>query len=113
WVLPAHYYAVSKPLVPGGTLEWGAWAVLVALSVACVAVSVPIFARRDIGPAFAIFRFGGGGERAARRPFSEALLGSVFGKAVRDVIGPSLAWGLGLGVYGVVIVATANQVLEP
>jgi ABC-2 type transport system permease protein len=112
WLLPTHYYAVSKPLVPGGTFEWGAWAVLVVFSVVFLALSIIVLTRRDIGSAFAIF--GTAGEkRASRGPLAEALLGSVFGKAMRDVIGPSIAWGLGLGVYGVVIVATTDQALEP
>jgi ABC-2 type transport system permease protein len=112
WLLPAHYYALSKPLAPGGIFEWGAWSVLVSLALTWVALSIPIFARRDIGPAFSPFGFGRG-ERAAPGRLSASLLGSVFGKALRDMIVPSLWWGLGIGAIGAVIVATTDQALVP
>src|SRR5207249_3528070 len=41
------------------------------------------------------------------------LLGSVFGKALRDLSGQTLAWGLGIGLFSVVIVATTDAVIEP
>jgi ABC-2 type transport system permease protein len=112
WLLPAHYYAVSKPLAPGGTFEWGAWAVLVALSTACLALSILLFTRRDIGPAFALFRTEREESRSTGR-LTERLLGSVFGKALLDVMGSAIAWGLGLGAFGAMVMATTGQALEP
>lgn len=112
WLLPTHYYAVSKPLVPGRSMDWGAWAVLVFFAALCVALTGLIFSRRDIGHAFAPFRREGRAQ-ATPRSSSSTLLGSPFQKAVRDLIGPTIAWGIGLGMYGVIIMGTANEMLEP
>jgi ABC-2 type transport system permease protein len=112
WLLPFHYYSVNKPLVPERTLEVGPWLALIAFSAVAIALTAFFFARRDIGAAFPIIR---SRQRASRgpSPFSMALLGSIFGKNVLDLIGPTLAWGLGIGIYGVIEVATTNELLEP
>jgi ABC-2 type transport system permease protein len=41
------------------------------------------------------------------------LLGSVFGKSIRDLVWPTVWWSLGLGLYAAMIMGTVNQVLEP
>ena len=66
WLFPFHYYSVSKPLVPGRTLEVGAWSALVAFTVIALALAGYLFTRRDIGFAFPVFR---SRERAQRRPW--------------------------------------------
>src|SRR5436190_4141213 len=94
WLMPFHYYSVSKPLVPGRSMDWGAWLVLVALTLVLVALTALIFSRRDVGSAVSLFR-----SRAAEDPEktgSAFLLGSVFGKALRDLIGPTIGWGVAL-----------------
>ncbi len=106
---PVHYYAISKPLAPGHSLEVGAWLVLVAFTALILGAGLALFLRRDLGAAFALVPArpvrGTGG--------SVALLGSVFSRGLRDAVVPTLAWGLGLGLYGIVGVSTAGAVMEP
>ncbi|HYP41375.1 MAG TPA: ABC transporter permease subunit, partial [Chloroflexia bacterium] len=110
WLLPFHYYSVSKPLVPGRVMEWGAWLALVALTVGVLLVAGLLFVRRDIGSTFRIFP-----SRAGTRANggSSLLLGSVFGKSIRDLLWPVFFWSLGLGLYAIIIISTVNEVLEP
>lgn len=70
-----------------------------------------IFARRDIGSVFALFT--ARTRVRSRSSGSTFLLGSVFGKAVRDLMWPSVWWGLGLAVYAMMILGTVNQALGP
>jgi ABC-2 type transport system permease protein len=113
WAMPSHYYSLSKPLVPGLEFKWGAWLVLVALSAVLVALAGLMFTRRDIGSVFNLLpttsaygkREGDGG--------SVALLGSPFGKAMRDILVPSIVWGVSIGVFAVIMVSTTRQMLEP
>lgn len=46
---PIYYYDQNLPLVPGYTPNWGAFAVLVIVSLVLVGASLPLFMRRDIG----------------------------------------------------------------
>ena len=112
WLTPFHYYSASKPLVPGRTMEWGSWFVLVAATTILLALTGLVFERRDIGSAFRIF--GAGRAQNAEAPGrSTWLLGSVLGKNIRDLIGPTLAWSAGLALYAIVIISTTNQALGP
>jgi ABC-2 type transport system permease protein len=49
WFSPFYYYDLNTPLVPGYTPNWGAFAVLVVISLVLVGASLPLFMRRDIG----------------------------------------------------------------
>jgi putative exporter of polyketide antibiotics len=53
------------------------------------------------------------GQARARSGGWTGLLGSVFSRALRDLLGPTLAWGLGLVLYSVLIIASTNELLEP
>jgi ABC-2 type transport system permease protein len=46
---PFSYYDRNIPLVPGHSVNWGALAVLVILSVLVAGAAVPLFLRRDLG----------------------------------------------------------------
>jgi ABC-2 type transport system permease protein len=46
---PFYYYDLNTPLVPGYTPNWGAYAVLVVISLVLVGASLPLFRRRDVG----------------------------------------------------------------
>jgi ABC-2 type transport system permease protein len=46
---PIYYYDQNLPLIPGYTPNWGAYAVLVLVSLVLVGASLPLFMRRDIG----------------------------------------------------------------
>jgi ABC-2 type transport system permease protein len=115
WLMPFHYYSVSKPLVAGYGMQWGAWSVLVMANVVLIILASLIFIRRDIGSVFKLSNKEGKvpGVARTRTRSSTWLLGSVFGKSIRDLILPTLFWSAGLAFYGVLIVSTTNQVLEP
>lgn len=46
---PFYYYDRSLPLVAGHSMNWAAFALLIALSVAVAVAAVPLFLRRDVG----------------------------------------------------------------
>ena len=109
WVLPFHYYSINKPLVPGRALEYGAWVALAVGTVVLLGAALWMFARRDVGAVFPLLperqTASGGG--------SLALLGSIFGKTLRDLVGPTLGWGIGLGALAALLVAVANEAVAP
>ncbi len=111
WFLPFHYYTVSKPIVPGREMEWGAWLVLVALTVGLTLLAGKLFLRRDVGSTFHLFPSRARQVQAERG--STLLLGSVFGKSIRDLAWPTFFWALGLGLYAIMIVTSVNNALEP
>jgi ABC-2 type transport system permease protein len=49
WFSPFYYYDLNTPLIPGYTPNWGAFAVLVLISLVLVGASLPLFMRRDVG----------------------------------------------------------------
>jgi ABC-2 type transport system permease protein len=107
-----HFYSVSKPLVPGYGMQWGAWTALVAATAILIVVAGVIFSRRDIGSVFRLFERAGAPRKAARGA-GAWLLGSVFGKSVRDLLWPTIFWAAGLSAYAALIVSTTNAALEP
>ena len=112
--MPAHYYSLSKPLVPGRSLDIAAWGVLLTITIVLLAVSARLFVGRDIGSVARLLTRSTRVLRSDREAAgSDALLGSVLGKGVRDLLVPTLAWGGALGIYAILIVATANEVLTP
>jgi ABC-2 type transport system permease protein len=121
WSTPFRYYTESKPLVPGETFEWLLWLVLVVLAALVMLCSALLFARRDLGSAFHLVSRPAGGTGGADRTRSRrtasggssALLGSVLGKSLRDLLGVTIAWSLGVSLYAVVIVSTTEQIVEP
>jgi ABC-2 type transport system permease protein len=84
---PFYYYDQSLPLVPGHGMNWGAFALLVALSVVLVVAAVPLFLRRDIGRSVLADTTFGRTEARHARP-----AGQVLAAASRDV------WLRGVGV---------------
>lgn len=110
WISPFHYYSVSKPLVPGETLQVGPWLFLVALTAGLTLLAGYLFARRDAGAVFRLFP-----KRAATvsKSGSNRMLTSPLGKAMLDVAWPTVLWGLGLGIYAAVSISTSKEVLEP
>ncbi|HET9495495.1 MAG TPA: ABC transporter permease subunit, partial [Chloroflexia bacterium] len=116
WLLPAHYYSLTKSLVPGRAVDPLGIGVLAAGTTALLMAAGYMFVRRDVGGRFALWpeaRYTGAAEERTRRLGSPALLGSVFGKSLRDQFGSMLGWGLGLAALGAVIVGTAEEALEP
>jgi ABC-2 type transport system permease protein len=112
WLLPFHYYNLSKPLVPGRGLDGGTWLVLVGLTLVALALAAWLFAHRDLGAAFRLWP---ARAQANTSPAggSLALLGSVFTKNIRDLLLPTLGWSLALGGYAMFIVSITDVALKP
>lgn len=112
YLMPNHYYALSKPLAPGRTFEPGAWLVLALLAVAAAGLAAFLFLRRDIGAAYSLR---GRTPRTASAPARARTgwLGSPLSRNLGDIVGPVLAWGLGLGAFAWMFVATSSEVLGP
>jgi ABC-2 type transport system permease protein len=111
WLTPFHYYSLSKPLVVDRDMVWGAWmAIMIAIAL-LAAFTAYIFNRRDIGSVFSVFPARAGTRK--RSAGSTRMLGSVFSKAIGDLMWPSIWWGVGLAVYAVMILGTVNQALGP
>jgi putative exporter of polyketide antibiotics len=124
WLLPFRYYSESKPLVPGETFELLPWLVLIVLTALALVCAAQLFARRDLGSTFPLlsWRTGRAGRTdgtdlgAPRRTTSggsSTLLGSVFGKSLRDLVGVTVVWSFGLSLYSAVVISTAEQIVEP
>lgn len=110
WIMPSHYYNLSKPLVPGRAID--AWALLALLGAALLftLIAVWMYVRRDLGDKFALWP----ARKTTRVSLgSLALLHSVFAKSLRDQLGSMLGWGLSLGALGAVIVGTTKEALAP
>jgi ABC-2 type transport system permease protein len=112
WLSPFHWYSVSKPMAPGYGMEWGALTLMVVAAVVVTLAAVWIFTRRDVGATFTALP-ARSGRRARASSGGAWLLGSVFGKSIRDLVWPTVWWSVGLAVYTVMILGTVNQVLEP
>jgi polyether ionophore transport system permease protein len=110
-LLPFHYYNLSKPLVPGRTLDPGAVAVLTLATAGLLILAAWLFARRDVGAAFALWPARARARRAPRA--GSLLLGSVWAKSLRDQVGPTLGGGLALTIYCALMVGTVNSALAP
>ena len=116
WVatlLPPHYYSLSKPLVPGLEFNWGAWLVLVAFAFVFAVLAGVMFTRRDIGAIFNILPGRSAYGESNGNGGSGLMLGSVFGKAIRDLFVPTLVWGISIGAFTVIMVGTTKQMLAP
>ncbi|HUS14739.1 MAG TPA: hypothetical protein VM536_06935, partial [Chloroflexia bacterium] len=110
-LLPHHYASLNKPMVPGRGFDWSAYAVLLGVGLVCAVLALALFERRDLG---APFRLRVQGARVRQRTGgSLALLSSPFARALRDLLGPTLAWTTALGVYVLMIEAMTNEILEP
>ena len=82
-----------------GVADWPSVAVLAGVDVALLAVGVLAFERRDIG---SVANLGW-----LRIPSLPAGVGGPFRRQLADRSGVAIAWGVGIGLYGVLIVASA------
>lgn len=84
---PFFYYQLSKPLVPSYGTNWGAVAVLLALCVIGVGLTVPLFLRRDLGrTALADVTWGGrGAAQAHPRSSQQAIAAAARAVSLRGV----------------------------
>ena len=92
-----HWTAGNLPLA--GQYDWLSLAAVAAVAVAFFAVGIVAFDRRDLGTTSAI----------PLPAMPEALLGvrGPAGRSFGERLPLALAWGLGLGVYGLLIAASS------
>ncbi len=83
-----------------GVTDWPSIAVLAAVDVALLAVGIWAFARRDVGSVANVGWL--------RLPSLPAGIRGPFSRQLSDRAGIAIAWGLGTGLYGMVIVASAT-----
>ena len=87
-----------------GSVNWGGIAVTAAVAVVLLAVGAELFARRDIGVT-----------GTSRVPTLPGRLLGVRGQVSRstgEVLPMAVWWGVGLGLYGAVMAAASNSLLD-
>ncbi len=95
------YFAVTADHRPlAGRYDWPALALLAVVAAALLAAGVLAFARRDV----LVPSFG-----RVRLPSIGLWLRGPFTRALGERIPAALAWGLGLGVFGLSIATSADQ----
>ena len=87
-----------------GQSDWAGVALTALASVVLVAIGVVAFARRDVGVTTSLPLPG----------LPRALLGvhGPLGRSFGDLLPTALAWGVGLGVYGVLMAAASKSLLD-
>ncbi len=90
--------AGHRPLA--GVSDWPAIGLIAAVDVALMAAGVIAFERRDIGGVVNV--------RWLRLPSLPAGVGGPFTRQLADRTGVAIAWGIGIGLYGMIIVASAE-----
>jgi ABC-2 type transport system permease protein len=87
-----------------GVTDWPAIAVLLLVDVVLFAIGIIAFSRRDIGAQANVGWL--------RVPSLPAGIGGPFSRQLSDRTGIALAWGLGTGLYGMIVVASAKAFSE-
>lgn len=95
---------VSNHRPMAGVTDWPAMAALGLAILALLGVGVAGFVRRDVGNATALAWI--------RLPGLPAGIGGPLRRQTADRTGMALAWGLGVGLYAAVIVASASAFAE-
>lgn len=90
--------AGHRPLA--GVTDWPSVAFLAAVDVVLLGIGVVAFGRRDLGSVANVGWI--------RLPSLPAGIGGPFRRQLADRAGVAIAWGLGVGLYGVLIVASAK-----
>src|SRR6185295_3889871 len=83
-----------------GVTDWPSVGAMAALDLVLFAVGVVAFARRDLGSVANVGWL--------RLPSLPAGIAGPFSRQLADRAGVAIAWGLGIGLYGVLIVASAD-----
>ena len=101
----ATWFSWTSDHVPlAGTSYWPGIALTVVVCALLLAIGVEAFARRDVGVTIAL--------PAPAMP--RALLGvrGPIGRSFGDLLPTALAWGIGLGIYGVLMAAASRSLLD-
>ncbi len=102
---PLSWYswtAGHRPLA--GVTDWPSVGLLAVVTAAFLALGVLAFERRDIGDSAAM--------RWLRLPSLPAGIGGPFRRQLADRTGIAIAWGVGIGLYAALIVASADAFAE-
>jgi ABC-2 type transport system permease protein len=99
---PFSWTEGHRPLA--GREAWAPLAALAALTAAFIAIGVVAFDRRDLGRPAALGWL--------RLPSLPAGTGHPFTRQLADRAGAAIGWGLGIGVYGAMIAASAEAFAE-
>ena len=83
-----------------GVTDWPSVAALAAVDVVLFAIGVFAFTRRDLGASANVGWL--------RLPSLPAGIAGPFSRQLADRLGIALAWGVGVGAYGILIVASAD-----
>jgi ABC-2 type transport system permease protein len=83
-----------------GVSDWAAVAILALVDVVLLAIGVIAFDRRDLG--------GVANVGWLRLPSLPSGIAGPFSRQLADRAGIAIAWGLGIGLYGILIVASAQ-----
>jgi ABC-2 type transport system permease protein len=108
---PFHYYEMSAPLVPGGTLDLGATLILLASAVGAATLAAFAFGRRDLGSSLIALP-------ARARPASFEMSRSPVWRVpiVRDLYERRislLVWTAGLAALGALFVVLTKTIVQP
>ena len=87
-----------------GVADWPSVAALAAIDVVLMAIGVVAFARRDLGSVANVGWL--------RLPSLPAGIRGPFSRQLADRAGVAIAWGIGIGLYGILIVASARAFSE-
>ena len=110
---PIYYFNLSKPLVPSYGTNAGAMLLLLVLALALCALSVVLFARRDIGAVTRLprwLRLPARAPRAAALPVRDWSLRSVYARSVATLVMPTFWWALLVGGFAGWIVVATHQI---
>ena len=98
---PLSWYAWTaghRPLA--GVTDWTSVGLLAAVTAAFLAIGVVAFERRDLGDSAAL--------RWLRLPSLPAGIGGPFTRQLADRAGIAMAWGVGVGLYAILIIVSAD-----
>jgi ABC-2 type transport system permease protein len=98
---PLSWYAWTaghRPLA--GVSDWPSVGLLAVVTAAFLAVGVFAFERRDLGDSTAL--------RWLRPPSLPAGIGGPFTRQLADRAGIAIAWGVGVGLYAILIIVSAD-----
>jgi len=98
---PLSWYSWTVGHRPmAGPTDWPSVALLACATVVLLGVGIASFARRDIGIS--------DGLAWLRLPSLPAGIGDAFRRQLADRVGVAIGWGIGIGLYAGIIVASAD-----
>jgi ABC-2 type transport system permease protein len=102
---PLSWYAWTAGHRPiAGVSDWPSIGLLAAVCVVLLGIGVLAFERRDLGRSGALAWL--------RLPSLPAGVGGPFSRQLADRAGVAIAWGVGIGLYAALIVASAKPFAE-